>query len=352
MFGTFRYILAIMVMITHLWPSSLLWAGFYAVFSFFLLSGYLMTLVLNERYGFDLQGLKRFFINRALRIYPPYLAVLCIAALVAIFLPAVTLKMNPRIILPSSLGDVGANLFIIGAFFKRGHDISRLVPPVYSLHVELVFYILMALLLARGKAVAVLWFVAGLAYTVYALFYMDFVARYYTVIGCALPFSLGSLIYFFRRPSFKPSSWLVLMVMSAFIANVAFADRLWRYTAVDGFYASLVLTAIVVLVLGSVDRADIPAWMARTDKFLGDLSYPIFLVHWHVAVVIVYLGLPGVGMRGGALFFIALPVANIVAFAIHLVVERRLNRARDRIRERAVLIRGKVRLQTGAGKAL
>ena len=74
MFGTYRFLLACLVLVTHL--AGVRCAGAYAVFGFYLLSGYLMTLVLNERYGFSPNGFGRYVANRALRIYPPYLAIL------------------------------------------------------------------------------------------------------------------------------------------------------------------------------------------------------------------------------------------------------------------------------------
>ena len=79
MFGTYRYCLAHLVVLTHLasWPG----VGSYAVFGFYMLSGFLMSLILNERYGFSLQGLRGYAANRALRIYPPYLFVLAATAM-------------------------------------------------------------------------------------------------------------------------------------------------------------------------------------------------------------------------------------------------------------------------------
>ncbi len=66
LFGTIRFVLAQMVILTHLWTKLTMWAGPYAVFSFFLLSGYLMGRVLDCSYASD-GGTRRFFINRALR---------------------------------------------------------------------------------------------------------------------------------------------------------------------------------------------------------------------------------------------------------------------------------------------
>jgi peptidoglycan/LPS O-acetylase OafA/YrhL len=59
-----------MVMISHLWNESAWWHGAYAVFGFYLLSGYLMTLVLNEVY--DKSHIIEYGINRCLRVFPIY----------------------------------------------------------------------------------------------------------------------------------------------------------------------------------------------------------------------------------------------------------------------------------------
>ena len=50
MFGAFRYLLALLVVLIHVWPGFMLWTGVYAVFAFFALSGYLMALVLDRSY--------------------------------------------------------------------------------------------------------------------------------------------------------------------------------------------------------------------------------------------------------------------------------------------------------------
>ena len=50
MFGTLRTILALMVAAGHLTDQ---WQiGTYAVFAFYIISGYLMTLIMHESYGF------------------------------------------------------------------------------------------------------------------------------------------------------------------------------------------------------------------------------------------------------------------------------------------------------------
>ena len=70
MLGTYRVILALMVVFQHLGKSYQL--GAYAVFTFFVISGYLMTYILNENYGYSLRGRMKYLLNRILRIYPVY----------------------------------------------------------------------------------------------------------------------------------------------------------------------------------------------------------------------------------------------------------------------------------------
>ena len=70
MFGAFRFGLALLVVAGHLRQP--IWLGAWAVFAFYTISGYLMCLVLNERYGFSRRGFGAYALNRLLRIHPPY----------------------------------------------------------------------------------------------------------------------------------------------------------------------------------------------------------------------------------------------------------------------------------------
>src|SRR5918912_2774678 len=84
MFGIFRLALAYLVVLSHLVGAEYLaHLGFYAVRGFFVLSGFLMTAALNELYAFDAG---RFWVNRILRLLPPYyLVCLLTLALIHVF---------------------------------------------------------------------------------------------------------------------------------------------------------------------------------------------------------------------------------------------------------------------------
>src|SRR5262245_49785663 len=86
MFGLLRFFLAYVVVLSHLVASEyLVHFGFYAVRGFFVLSGFLMTAALNEVYHFNGE---RFWINRLLRLLPPYYVVCGATFAVVALVPA------------------------------------------------------------------------------------------------------------------------------------------------------------------------------------------------------------------------------------------------------------------------
>ena len=61
MFGTYRTLLAVMVVFLHIGGVPVL--GGYAVFGFYILSGYLMTFIMQNNYGYDRSGLAKYALN-------------------------------------------------------------------------------------------------------------------------------------------------------------------------------------------------------------------------------------------------------------------------------------------------
>src|SRR5690349_16222866 len=118
-----RYVLATIVAQAHLWPFAAIGTGNSAVFAFYTLSGYLMTRVLNERYGFSARGAVAFLLNRVLRLWPAYLVILGLTLIALLFLPLSNFVSLIR--MPSTLADVVTNLAILG---QVTFDFSQWLP--------------------------------------------------------------------------------------------------------------------------------------------------------------------------------------------------------------------------------
>jgi len=365
--GIFRYTLAHLVVLGHLWKN--VWEtpvahpGVYAVFAFYLLSGYLMALTLTRTYAFDLRGTARFFGNRALRIYPPYLVLIACTSLVLIYAPPNVRVVNPFLRLPDSglgwLYNIG--IFGLGSDFfdVRGGEAYRLVPPAWSLDVELCFYVAMGALLGRHRTVSIVWLLVSVGYTFQLLVADDFWAHRYSPAGAAsLPFSIGACIYHwhvhllrwqrnavggvaaaFRRFGVTSTAdrlleWQAPAVGVLFLLHVLFAEAIWGHPMYSGFYFSLALAAYLLLCLSSLNRDRLPARLVQVDRFLGNLSYSVFLCHWLVAMITTWLFFDTPPAGNSTLFWSSLVGVNFLAYLIHVAVERPVERLRNAVRPR------------------
>lgn len=331
MFGTYRFALAVMVVFGHLGGNFFNfegnYSGGYAVASFYMLSGYLMTLVLNKNYGFTAGGLKRYFANRALRIYPAYLTVALMAVgLIIFFDPDIR---HARMILPDTLLGWFSNLTIIGL---DTNDRALLVPPAWSLYVELIFYVAMALFFARSKTITLAWFIVSLAYALYlAAIGAGWSERYFPPQAASLIFSIGAMFYHYK-PSIRPSTGLTLAASALFFGNLV----LWHYigSGVDfwGYYIQIIAAALMLFCLKDIQTRACSVWFARLDSVLGGMSYPIFLCHYHAAALTTLVFLNGPFKRGKLLFFASLPIIMIISFIIYALLDLKIDAARARIR--------------------
>src|SRR4051812_18616989 len=100
--GLFRLLLALSVVMGHAGPilGMSLFSAPVAVGTFFVLSGFYMSLVMNEKYSGLEHGVRVFYINRFLRLYPSYLVVLVATVALQCALRMPNLFFQPDAALP------------------------------------------------------------------------------------------------------------------------------------------------------------------------------------------------------------------------------------------------------------
>src|SRR5262245_22129140 len=193
MFGALRLLLALMVVLSHLVGQEYFTHfGFYAVRGFFVLSGFLMTAALHDVYRFDA---RRFWLNRCLRLLPPYYLV-CALTLLAVLLAPATASEFIRQWQPDLLWhDAITNLLVLPLHHAEPH--FRLIPTSWSIAIEIEMYVLLFLVIARGERIALAALVFGLLYHGICLYFdLGFDARYFFPPSAIFSFSLGALVYF------------------------------------------------------------------------------------------------------------------------------------------------------------
>ena len=287
MLGHLRFVFAWFVVVTHLFGGSVFvshW-GVFAVFGFYLVSGYLMTVVLHETYGFNCSA---FVLNRLLRIYPVYYVVLGVSALVVMTAPhPETFHMAWTV--QVRFVDLACNVMIVPfAFCEKAF---RLIPPTWSIAVELINYLLLWLIIARNKRLAVGAAMVSLAYHVGSLALgAHWRLRYEPFYAAILPFSLGACLYFWRSSIGLISEkmirgglflwgglWLTNLLCCSFGGGVA------------GVHFNTLYYTNLLLLVGFVACMIHPSSLLlfrKTGKITGDLAYPIFLTHWLVGFIV------------------------------------------------------------------
>jgi len=311
--GTLRFLLALSVAVYHFegYHGYEMMPGWIEVDSFFVISGFYMALILAETYPPTSRGRAAFYLNRYLRLFPAYAAVLLLsAAAFDYFGTAARATFSlPRIIADLKAMDLASagyvvlsNVTMIGSEWasfltNAGHGFVfvtgdarppapaynyLLIPQGWSLGVELAFYAVAPFLLR----LRVRWLIIIAAGSLLLREYLSlfggrapgwthsFVpAVLFLFLSGALSFRLkiGRTILNTRRRAI--AAWIGLVAFILLFALIPLHIQI-KYV--------VYLVALVISIEPLFELTKNLAW----DRFLGELSYPIYLVHFFVAYLV------------------------------------------------------------------
>lgn len=292
--GIIRLLLAIAVILAHTGPLPIvgrLTNGTIAVQGFFILSGFYMALVLQEKYDRP----SDFYWNRASRIYSGYWVAMAVTVTIALFAHVNRFSdiAEANWGIASKLLMVVSNIFIVGSdammFFYPGPSgltftpnfmdhtplyLSHYIPAAWSLPVELVFYLIAPFVV---RSVRRLLAVAAISILVRLLTYFYFGEidpwTYRFVLSEMAFFMFGALSYHsmlwlrsLEPPKILGDIALAVVVFSIFFYEYIFRGSLWP------FYAMFVV-AVPLIFLRTEDRFSI------SDRYAGELAYMVYLTH-------------------------------------------------------------------------
>ena len=347
MFGIWRTSLALEVVVSHLLFVPIL--GGYAVFSFFVLSGFLMTSIMQKTYGYSAAGFVAYAQNRALRLYPNYwFAIIVSLAVIWSVGEAITTRHFASLSVPQNTAEWLQNLTIIFPYFVPSDARSILAPPTWALTVELCFYVIIGLGASRAKRTTLYWFLASVSYLIVVrYFYSGNRYSYAAIAAGSLPFSVGALTYHYLAD-------IRAMLVRCRIADarlligarwIVFALALLLLWKADWYAATMValwinigLSSLIICALATLEA---PKSLRHIDKAIGDYSYPVYLLHMQMAVVASVL-LFGERMpklrsaEGVAVLAITLLLTGVLATFCARVIDPAVERRRTRIRARVV----------------
>lgn len=266
-------------------PTPLLDKGRDAVDFFFTLSGFLITYLLlkeNARSG-DI-SIRKFYLRRALRIWPLYFLLVAVYFSVHAFLYPVYHIRDTNFPFGRSLA---LYLFFLPNLADVLYNVG-LLHPLWSIGVEEQFYLLWAPLFKWfrrhvGRLIAIAILLCGTGYILVAcnVFGLDPVSqrfllsyKFFAIMtGAATGYVLFRHFDVYTRLAGKPFQVFVLAVI---VYHYVFTNRLeealWFRMLVPFFYGALILNVSAVgNKLFSLEKAPL--------VFLGEISYGLYMYH-------------------------------------------------------------------------
>ena len=353
--GALRFFLAFMVVVqhgVHLLPSGaqgFLYAmgfGIVSVAVFFVISGFVVGEANNVFY---LGRPDRFLLNRVLRIIPPYLAALVLEIAVAAYLYHLgkfapwDYRLTGSPLQPLVL--LSAPFAVLPGFHSRyisGQNFE-FFPFGWTIRSEFAFYLFAAAVFwamrtprlpAWGNRIAG-WcgFVGG--YGLFALFLL----RSWGGMGDVpapeqfglTPFFLVGICFYLLWRQRTVKNWLHLGLGLGCLLT---AFSLWKQSHCASLDAVLAYQIPLLLVLlgvfaGLVFVSHVGTRWRKYDKFLGNLSYPLYLNHY---VVLLLLGNLFPENAGFELYVTMIVISLLLAAGMHYLIETRLNGIRNKVR--------------------
>ncbi|AMH16006.1 acyltransferase [Citrobacter sp. FDAARGOS_156] len=258
--GVYRLILALLVLLSHCGYQFIGYnQGVTAVVSFFIISGYVITKLINAKFrGVDCITL--FYIDRAMRLFPQFVFYLALTSFLYIAFDGIEKLSISQFLVNLSI--LPLNGF---AVFMNDYII---VPQSWSLGLELQFYLLIPFILLSGKSF--LFSIVSLVLFVPA--YLGIINTdyfgYRMISGTLFIFLIGNLM---AERKFKLMISLYALSLAFFIAS--FFTELHTYSFNKEVLSGILIGVPIVFALFKINIKN------NIDKLAGDLSYGVYLNH-------------------------------------------------------------------------
>ncbi len=267
--------------------------GYLAVDFFFILSGFVVGYAYDDRW--KTMTMRDFFKRRVIRLQPMVAMGAFIGAIMFYFQGCSVWDVS-KVTVSALLVATLLNALLIpatpGSEIRGLGEMYPLNGPTWSLFFEYIGNILYALFIRKLSTAALtgLVVIAGLGLAGFAIFgpYGDICVGFQLAgteftggfLRLLFSFSAGLLLSRIFKPvnikgTFWWSSLCIVILLS--VPRIGGAEHFWM----NGLYETICFAGVFPLIvyLGASDRTTNKS-VIRISKFLGDLSYPLYMVHY------------------------------------------------------------------------
>lgn len=292
-----------------------------AVWCFFLISGFLVSKILYDCYK---DRPRDFLVNRFLRIFPTYWAALSIGVILMYTQTDIESQSRFSTFEPTRISQWVRNIFIFGS--SDSNVFQWIVKPAGSLAIELNWYLILFIGSFFTKRWLRIFLICMLPIPVILALAVKSPIE---IFGAGFPFALGALAYHSKFHSPVILQKLALILLPAFLFLV---PHYMGFSAFDntkpGRWLNFIAVALLLYIAMPWLATEKPA--GRLSKLAGELSYPLFLIHFYVAFIIAK-----VWQFQGETWEMLTTVSALSLLASYLlviVIERPIGAIRTRIR--------------------
>lgn len=272
--------------------------GYLAVDFFFILSGFVIGYAYDDRWKTSMT-IKDFIKRRLVRLHPMVVMGAVLGA-ITFYIQGCEKWDGTQVSISMLMLAMLLNLFLIPAIPGSGHEVrgnGEMYPlngPSWSLFFEYIGNLLYALFIRRmsTKALTVLVIFAGIGLASFAISNLSGFGHLgvgwslldYNLLGGFLrllfSFSMGLLMSrVFKPVHIRGAFWICSLTIAVLLSvpHIGGTEALWMNGIYDSV-CSIIIFPILVYLGASGKTTD--KGTSRICKFLGDISYPLYIVHY------------------------------------------------------------------------
>ena len=272
--------------------------GYLAVDFFFILSGFVIGYAYDDRWGKNFT-MKDFIKRRLIRLHPMVIMGAIVGA-ITFYIQGSVQWDGTHIGISMVMLSLLCTIFFIPAMPGVGYEVrgnGEMFPlngPCWSLFFEYIGNILYALFIRRlsNKALTIVVVLLGVALASFAIFNvsgygnigvgwtLDGVNFIGGLLRMLFPFSMGMLLSRnFKPMKLRGAFWICTLVMIALFA-VPYLEGT-ESICTNGIYeAFCIIIAFPILLWIGASGTTTDKKSTQICKFLGDISYPIYVIHY------------------------------------------------------------------------
>jgi peptidoglycan/LPS O-acetylase OafA/YrhL len=282
--GYFRYFLCFVVVLFH--STNLVAIGEWSVHVFFILSGYWVTKMFKEKYKDFKHPVSSFYASRILRLLPVFYVNILLFILVNSLVRNITPweYIKPIVM---NVGTLFAHTCILGLSV-----FGRLIPPSWSLDIEVQFYLLIPLLVWISTKLSLrIFIITGsilFVFTSFIYLIHDSWHLFPSVLNYFCFFIAGMWLYYSSYySSVKIANIFVvvalLLLLITYIHPLLFKEVVMQNSLrINGVLFRVIFDYVLALLMIPFISRNIRNKSSRLDKEFANLSYITYLFHWVV----------------------------------------------------------------------